>query len=326
MSRGLARAAALGVLLAALGAGRARAAAEPARVTVGSRASKTEVAVGERFTVEVQAEGPAGTTFTFPPEIVTEGAELRAVAPGAPQAGTSPAPPPGVQRYEAAVFELTDAKVPPVTVKYRLAGGEAGEATTEPIALRTASRLPKDADPQKIADVRGPLALSIGRAFWIALVFFTLGLVLLMVWLVRRRRQRKAPAVEAPPPVDPAIEAREALSALIATGHLSRGDHRAFYIALTAIAKRYLERRLGAPVLEMTTAEMVAFLRDAPKTASLVGPMRDLAGAADRIKFARGAGLTAEAERHIEAVRSIIAALEAALAPPPPAMASEKVA
>jgi hypothetical protein len=231
-----------------------------------------------------------------------------------------------VQRYEAAVFELTDAKVPPVTVKYRLAGGAAGEAATEPIALRIASRLPKDADPQKIADVRGPLALSIGRAFWIALALLGLGLVALSVWLVRRRRRREAPALEAPPPVDPAVEAREALSALIASGHLSRGDHRAFYIALTAIAKRYLERRLEAPVLEMTTAEMVAFLRNAPRTAPLVGPMRDLAGAADRIKFARGAGLTAEAERHIEAVRSLITALEAALAPPPPAVAADKVA
>ena len=30
-----------------------------------------------------------------------------------------------------------------------------------------------------------------------------------------------------------------------APGLLARGEYRAFYIALTAVAKRYLERRLG---------------------------------------------------------------------------------
>jgi hypothetical protein len=75
----------------------------------------------------------------------------------------------------------------------------------------------------------------------------------------------------------------------------------------------------------MTTAEMVAFLRDSPIASGLVGPMRDLSGAADQIKFARGAGLTAEAERHTEGVRTMIAAVETALAPPP-ADVAEKVA
>ena len=43
--------------------------------------------------------------------------------------------------------------------------------------------------------------------------------------------------------------------------------------------------------------------------------MRDLANAADQIKFARGAGLHAEAERHLDAVREMIRTLEDAFAP-----------
>jgi hypothetical protein len=126
--------------------------------------------------------------------------------------------------------------------------------------------------------------------------------------------------------VDPAAEARAALSALLASDLLGRGDHRGFYIALTALAKRYLERRLGAPVLEMTTSEMVAFLRDVPKVRDLVTPMRDLANAADQIKFARGAGLHAEAERHTEAVRGVVRAVEESFAPAGATAPQEKVA
>jgi hypothetical protein len=295
-------------------------------VRVEASVTKAEAALGERFVVEVKASGPAGTTFTFPAVVITEGAELRALPPDVAAGGAPPPARPGVQLYEAALFELTDAKVPPVVVRYRGPDGISGEAATEPVSVKIVSRLPKDADPQKIIDIRGPVSLTIGRVFWVALGLLVAVLAGLMIWLVRRRRVVASPAMPIAPPLSPADEARAALAALAASGLMACGDYRGFYIALTAIAKRYLERRLGAPVLEMTTAEMVAFLRDAPLARGLVTPMRDLANAADRIKFARGAGLQAEAERHTEAVRSMIQSLEASLAPPAPEQEKEKVA
>jgi hypothetical protein len=45
--------------------------------------------------------------------------------------------------------------------------------------------------------------------------------------------------------------------------------------------------------------------------------MRDLAQAADQIKFARGQGLAQAAERHLAAVRALVPALEARLHPAP---------
>jgi hypothetical protein len=74
----------------------------------------------------------------------------------------------------------------------------------------------------------------------------------------------------------------------------------------------------------MTSAEMVTFLRDGPHEAVLAGPLRDLATAADSVKFARGEGLREEAERHLAGVRFAVGALESRLRPkeepaPPPA-------
>jgi len=68
----------------------------------------------------------------------------------------------------------------------------------------------------------------------------------------------------------------------------------------------------------MTTAEMLAHLRASPQAVDLVSPLRDLAGAADQIKFARGTGLQAEAERHLAALRGLVRILEARLQPATP--------
>ena len=92
----------------------------PSPVSVTATASKAEVTVGETFTVELKAMGPAGTTFTFPGEAATDAFELR--TPPA-VAGASPAPEPGTHRYEAAVYALGEAQVPPIPVRYRLADG-----------------------------------------------------------------------------------------------------------------------------------------------------------------------------------------------------------
>ncbi len=286
--------------------------APPSPVAVKATASKTEVTVGETFTVDLKATGPAGTTYTFAGEAASDAFELR-TPPG--EASASPAPEPGTHRYEAAVYALGEGEVPPIPVRYRLPDGTEGEASSERVPLKVVSLLPKDPQQQKLADIRGPQPVGVGRAFWVALAAALVLATALVVWLVRRRRKAEAPRAVPVPELPPDVEALRALDALGASGLLSRGEYRPFYIQLAAVAKRYLERRLGAPVLEMTTAETLAFLRNHAHGGDLVPVVRDLAEAADRIKFAKGQGLAPEAERHLAAVRALVPALEARLRP-----------
>jgi hypothetical protein len=216
-----------------------------------------------------------------------------------------------------------EVEVPPVRVKYRLPDGAQGEVASAPLPLRVLSLLPKDPQEQKLADIRGPVGLAIGRAFWVALAALVAAFAGICLWWWRRRRPEASPAPPVPKAA-PDVEAGRALAALEAAGHLARGEYRVFYIALTAIAKRYLERRLAAPVLEMTSAEMIAYLRDCPPARDFVPALRDLSGAADAIKFARGSGLAAAAEEHLQAVRAMVDGLEQALRPA--AASAEKVA
>jgi hypothetical protein len=285
----------------------------PVRLT--ATPSKSDVTVGEAFALELKASGPEGTTYTFPGEASTDAFDLR-TPPAPPDAPAPPAP--GTHRYEAAVFTLGRAEIPPIPVRYRLPDGTTGEVSSPPVTLKVVSLLPRGEEP-RLADVRPPVQVGIGRAFWVALGVALAVVAALAVWLWRRRRRKVGPAAAPAPPLPADVEALRALDALEAQGLVLRGEHRAFYIALTAVAKRYLERRLQAPVLEMTTAETLAFLRGHPQADGLHPTVRDVAEAADRVKFARGEGLRAEAERHMAAVRALVRALEVRLAPPPAA-------
>lgn len=293
----------------------AAAALEGQEPRVKAVASRAEVRVGEAFSVEVTATGLPGTTYTFPKDPGSESVELR--EPEAPPAGTPvPEPLPGTHRYQAAAFAVAEAEVPQIAVSYRLPDGTEGVAKTETIPLRIVSVLPKDPKEQKLADIRGPVPLRVAAAFWIAVGVLALLLAALTFWVLRRRRKPTA-ATPAAPPMAPDVDALRALDRLASSGLLEGGDYRGYYIALAEIAKRYLEARLEAPVLEMTSAETYAFLRDHPKGSSFALPVRDLSGAADRVKFARGEGLEDEARRHLAGVRQLVLGLEEKLSPRP---------
>jgi hypothetical protein len=289
-------------------------------VSVSAKASKTEVMIGEPFSVEVTVSGPPGIVWTFPAEAGDEHVELRTV----PSPGQGSETPAGTHRYEAAAFALNETQVPAISIGFRRADGTQGAVSTQPLTLRILSTLPKDPKEQKLADIRGPQVLSISRLFWALAGVAAVAVGALIVGAIRRRRPRPvAPAVPVRSPEEIALAA---LDRLRGSGLLARAEYRPFYIELAAIAKRYLEQRLGAPVLEMTSAEAVGFLRAHPVGSDLAPALRDLAGAADRVKFARGAALADEAERHLASVRGMVRALEERLRPPAEPSEKEKVA
>jgi hypothetical protein len=275
-----------------------------------------EVSVGEPFVVEVEGQGPPGTTWSFASQGNNDEVELEA-APATE--GENPRP--DLQHYRALAFAVGEAHVPPIEAECRLSDGSTHEVASEPLAVRMRSLLPKDPNEQKLADIRPPLSLSAGWPFWVVLGLLVVLVTAGIVWLVRlmRRRGREVVAERPMPELAPDAEAREALARLARSGPMRRGDLRGHYIALTQIAKRYLERRLTAPVLEMTSSETLAFLRQHAHGTRVMPSVRDLVGAADQVKFARGDGAREEGERHLKAVGAMVETLETLMVPAPEA-------
>jgi hypothetical protein len=280
--------------------------------TLTAASEKSEVAVGEPFRVVVKGVAPDGAAWTFPREAASETVELRACTVDARPA------PPGTSCYDAMAFALGETQVPAIEAQCHLADGSVYVARSAPLTLRMLSVLPKDPQEQKLADIRPPVSLAIGRAFWIALgialvlLVAGLGVAAYLVFLSVRPQKPWAKAVR---PLSPDVEARDALARLGEEDWISRGDYRGYYIALAQIAKRYLERRLAAPVLEMTSSETIAFLRQRESWGESVGVVRDLTTAADQVKFAEASGSSEEAARHLRATADLVDRVEAALRP-----------
>lgn len=269
-------------------------AAEP--VTVDIRPSTSNVGVGEKFRVTLEAHGPRGIVFDFPKTISTGSVDLNLV----PTATTSSS-----AVYDAQIFALgKDAAIPSLQLPYRTSDGRDGTLETEALPLNVVSLLdPGDKNPAP-ADYAPPVPVLVTRVFW---VFAGLTVVLaaaLLVWLARRLRFPKAvPSAVATPSISPEEAALKQLDALART--LPSPEARAFYIDIVQVLKQYLERRLEAPVLEMTTTETLAFVRAHEWTGEHAPRIRDLVHAADLVKFG-GATEAPLAEQHLALVRDVV--------------------
>jgi hypothetical protein len=285
--------------------------AEDGPVKVTAKASATDVSVGQPFLVEVEATGPAGAVYAFPETAGDDKVELRL----APPPSNAP-PPPNRRSYQATAFALDEVAVPAVAVGYKLPGGQAGSAASQTISLKVETLLPKGDEGKKPADIRPPVSIPVSVLFWVAVGLGVAVLAGLVVWLVKRRRPGTAKAEPAVPVVPPDVEARLALEGLTASGLAQQERFKEFYVTLVEIAKRYLERRLEGPVLEMTSHEVVGFLRDHAHCQDLAPAVRDLTNTADFVKFAKGSAAVAAALHHLDGVRSLVQTLESRLAAP----------
>lgn len=161
--------------------------------------------------------------------------------------------------------------------------GQALDAPGVALAAR-APDLPKDAD---IEDIKEPVAAR--RALWPWLLAAALGAA---AWEAWRRWGARAPAAAAEtrastPPVPPEVAAERALAELAASGLWERGEHAAYYLALTEILRVYLERRFGEPATAMTSVEVARMLKARGDDLSVSASARELLLRADLVKFAR---------------------------------------
>jgi hypothetical protein len=259
--------------------------------------STANVSIGERFQVTVEVKGDPTTTFEFPGELSTSAVEMKLSRPVSRMASTAV--------YDAQVFALgAEARIPEIEVRYRSGDGTEGVVKSAPVPLNVISSLdPNEQDPAP-ADFAPPVPVLVSRAFWIAGGVAGLLAVALLVLLVRRLRLPKKPVeVSMTPALSPEEEAMTRLERLAAAR--ATQDPKIFYIELIQVVKLYLERRLHAPVLEMTSTETMTFVKNHAWTAPHAAGLRDLVTSADLVKFG-GSSDASNADRQIQMARELI--------------------
>jgi len=269
--------------------------------TVEVRPSTINVAVGERFQVTVETKGAGGLVYEFPGEVSSGSVELV-------QSNRSSALANRVT-YDAQIFAIgAEGRIPEIEIRYRSKDGSEGSIKSAPVPMNVVSTLDPNEQNPAPADFAPPLPVLVSRAFWIASSVAGIVLIALMALLVRRFRFPKKPK---DPQITPAITPEEdALNGLDRLSS-SRGalEPKAFYIQLIQILKQYLERRLEAPVLEMTSTETLAFVKVHSWTSPHAVALRDLVTSADLVKFGGSSDAT-NAERQIQLVRELIGRID----------------
>jgi len=106
-----------------------------------------------------------------------------------------------------------------------------------------------------------------------------------VIWLISRSiiRYRNRPI----PPLPPYEEAQRALSQLQAQGLLAKGQVREWVFALNALFKRYIERRFEVNAEELTTDEIMTWLRACSLPSDLRRQTEQFFEQSHVIKFAR---------------------------------------
>ncbi len=185
--------------------------------------------------------------------------------------------------YELRLYETGARYIPSMTVVLRNENGKTAEIETGEIAVNVVSVLDKAA--KDIKDIKPPLSLT----YFPASFFFWFGLgcaaiAAAAVWLLRRRTRK---IVHEPPP-PPHVKAYEELRRILAMDLIAKGKTKEFYIRISDVVRRYIERRFKLRAPDMTTEEFLEEARASgmldPRARTLVG---DFLEQCDMVKFAK---------------------------------------
>jgi hypothetical protein len=193
------------------------------------------------------------------------------------------------QIYTLEPTETGKLRIDPISVSFtdrRPTGdGRTHAIATEPLSIEVSS-LVGDKAPS-LGDLRppaGPVELPSHIASWLWGLLAAGVIALAVGWRVWRRRRREQSVVAAA--LSPEELANIELDKLVESG-LAESDVKQFYVELTSIVRRYIERTTGVRAPEQTTEE---FLREISRAHTFApddcSRLRDFLESADLVKFA----------------------------------------
>jgi hypothetical protein len=175
---------------------------------------------------------------------------------------------------------------------------------SEPITVEIVTAV--GAQAPSLAALRPPAeAVPLPRQFrpihWWTIVLLSVAAILAGIGWWRRRRK-----LNAPPPPTPRELASQELDALLAQ-HLADRDVKLFYVELTAVVRRYIERTTGIHAPEQTTEE---FLREVSRRGTFANEegrrLRSFLEAADLVKFAAHQPREGDVEESVHRARAFV--------------------
>lgn len=193
------------------------------------------------------------------------------------------------QVYTLEPTETGKLRIDPISVKFtdrRPKGdGRSHTVATEPLSVEVTS-LVGDKAPS-LGDLHppaGPFALLSHISYWLWAILMAIVAAMAAAWWIWRRSRPETTVAAVV--LSPEELANIELDKLVASG-LAESDIKLFYVELTSVVRRYIERATTIRAPEQTTEE---FLREVSRTQTFgrddCSRLRDFLESADLVKFA----------------------------------------
>jgi len=208
-------------------------------------------------------------------------------------------------------FEPDSYQLPPVAVRYRLAGKEGVVWSDEPELLVKA--YPVQTDSLRLMPIKGIAEEPLN--FWDVLPYIgglllAIGILALVVYWLRRGKPKPKP--EKPPRRLPlATYVKEQLDELERQQLWQKGETKAYQAALTRLLREYLQYRYGIRALEMTTDEIRSELERQAISRELGAQLHELLQTVDLVKFAKAEPPARFHQQAMDRVRQFVQQTEA---------------
>lgn len=210
--------------------------------------------------------------------------------------------------YKISIYETGDFEIPPVIFKYVINGKEESRTAEKAIKIKVKSVLPADANDIKPIKAPEEFKTPVPYRFLYTVGLIIVLLVVLIVisyFLYRKYFMKKSHKKEgALPLLPPEEEAHKSIDELIKLNLLHEGKIKDFYITLSDIVRRYVERRFVIMTFEKTTDEIIHQMRQ--KDIRYVNNLKVLLSDFDLVKFAKLIPSNAECNGHVLKSRNFI--------------------
>ena len=134
-----------------------------------------------------------------------------------------------------------------------------------------------------------------------------IGIILLIIYIIRRSRKNDNIEEEEITPQIPAIiTAREKLAILKEANLWQSGKYKDYYTDLTGIAREYLEGQFNIDAIEMTSDEILDEVKKVQLDDLIFNKLRDTLTTADLVKFAKATPNPTENENAFRDITSFI--------------------
>jgi len=139
--------------------------------------------------------------------------------------------------------------------------------------------------------IKGPVSepYTFAEIFpWVLLGLIIIGLVVFLIWYIRKRKNNQAVFVRKPKPMlPPHLLAIQKLEELILAKVWQQGKLKVYYTELTDIVREYFDGRFDIDAMEMTSDEIIEALNGKQINNEAIGKIKSVLDLADLVKFAK---------------------------------------